>query len=475
MTSFLDLPNEVLAIILFYLDPFTDFPSIVFIPYFKPLIYSSLCVLTDDIRFKKQSSLPTYHLADYYDIIYNHQNFIINVHAPIGEAFLVKIVNSMIMHRKPHIINLHTKLSPRGLFNQGLFNGNVYTRRIKMFKCETLGSASVFEKFYDLMSFNIEAPHLKTLYADFANRKSFLTNFNLPKLENLAVRSSHLSANCIRKFENLKTLTINSFSDLEDLTLPHLEQILLTSEHSLMLSNCNFPKLKQFDVAVEARLPGIINCQLDSLNLLSINNTKTSFMKGLQCSNMQFLYLVDTIPGVLDTLVFEGGYFPELLHLTVPSPVYLSNFQHCHKLSRLFVSIQKDSFFPTIPMNIRKEDDDDYKELTMDDELQILSEVNLTQVRELSILIETLPRPLAAKYLKLPNILSGMPNLDSLRFFVQYTELDPKPNEIFFDMSFLKTQRLTHLYTNIAHSQIVGIDPYSIEFFQQQSMECGFY
>lgn len=360
------------------------------------------------------------------------------------------------------MINFYCELLPRGFFNQGIFNGNSYTRQIKISNSEVLGSPTVFERFYDLMSFSVEAPKMKALYADFGNRKSFLKNFDFPLLGYLEVKSSHLSANCIRSFQNLKKLKINSFSDLEDLTLPQLEEIVLTSGYSLMLSNCNFPKLSKINVDPDARLPGIINCQLDSLQDLDINSTKTSYIKDLRCSSLQHLNLVHTIGGVLNTLVLDGGDFPAIEKLTVPSPVYLSDFEYSGSVDNIHtitVFIQKEWFYPTIPMYLLK---DEVQELTMADELSLLSEVQMSSVTKLTVVIENPSKPRPDNVLVFPDFISGMPNLEVLVFIVQYEELDD-PDEVFFDLSFLKSRRLTKFQTNIERSQLWEFDSYQVD------------
>ncbi len=469
MSYFFQLPNEILGLILSNLDPFQDFQTLVFLPQFKPLIDSSLCVLTDDLRLKKESPFHTFHLATYEESIHNYQYFIINICAPVGEAFLPRIINTMIFHKRAHFINFQTELLPRGFFNQAVFNGNEYTAGIKISNAKRLGSAQVFEKFYDSMNFSIDAPNLESLYVDFGNRKAFLKKFKIPNLKVLEVKSSHLSSNCVRDFTNLVRLGINSFSDLEDLELCNLEKIKLSAGYSLMMSNCKFPKLKTIDIHPDARLPGIVNCELDSLEVLDIQTTRTSYIKNLHAPNLRFLSLNHTIRGILNTLVLDGGCFPSLEKLVVPSPVYLAELEHSQSLQNvenLKVYIQKEWFYPTVPMYLMKDDDMEVEDLSLANELDMLLKTKMDNVKVLSLIIENTQK-LDNSRLQLPDLARHIPQLETLRLYIHNLEPDDT-----FDIGFLKYTPVKQFCTNISPESLIGFDEYQVDEFNTDANHC---
>lgn len=465
MSYFFDLPNEILDLILSNLDPFKDFQNLVSIPQLKLLINNSICVLTDDLRIKKQSPLVVSHLATYQEIIHHYRYFIINICAPVGEVFLPKIINSMVLFKRPHIIDFQTELLPRGFFNQSIFNGNEYTKGIYIANSNELGSSTIFEKFYDTINFTVEAPNLKFLHADFGNRKSFLEKFELPNLNHLEVKSSHLSSNCIRKFGNLTRLSINSFSDLEDLSLNHLKEINLSAGYSLMLSNCKFPKLVKIQVDPNARLPGIINCELDCLEELDVESTKTSYIKDLYAPKLTKLNLVHTMRGILNTLVFSGGSFPSLESLILPSPVYFGEFELSNSLENiesLTVYVQKQWFYPTIPMYLMKDDDTEEHDLSMGTEFDLLFKSRMNNLKNLTIIVENLSKS-ENSILRIPDLMKPMPQLERLKFEVSVDDLYFDVTQ--YDLSFLKFRTLDHFYTNIKAFAFVEFEKYRLNHF----------
>lgn len=469
MSYFFELPNEILSLILSNLDPFQDFQTLVFLPQFKPLIDRSLCVLTDDLRIKKESPLHTFHLATYEESIHNYQYFIINICAPVGEAFLPRIINRMIFYKRTHFINFQTELLPRGFFNQAVFNGNEYSAGIKISNAKRLGSAEVFEKFYDSMNFSIDAPNLESLYVDFGNRKAFLKKFKIPNLKVLEVKSSHLSSNCVRDFTNLVRLGINSFSDLEDLELCNLEKIKLSAGYSLMMSNCKFPKLKTISIDPDARLPGIVNCELDSLEVLDIQMTKTSYIKNLYAPSLQLLSLNHTIRGILNTLVLDGGCFPSLEKIVVPSPVYLAELEQSRSLQNvenLKVYIQKEWFYPTVPMYLMKDDDMEVEDLSMANELDMLLKTRLDNVKVLSLIFENTQK-LENSRLQLPDLSRRIPQLETLGLYIHNLE----PGDT-VDIGFLKYTPVKQFCTNIPPESFIDFDEYQIDELSNYAGSC---
>jgi len=494
MTCFFNLPNEILIIILSHLDPFNDFTQLVNIPHFKPLINTYLCVLTDDLTIRRTNPFSNIiHIGSYKDVIIpsissrNFQYFIIDIHTPNGEGFISKCINTLVLYKKLHVINFHCDSLPDAVFNQGLFSGNEFTRDINVYNIHELGNAQISQLFHDTCTnFKINSEEMISLYANFGHKKSYLKNFNLPNLINLQVTSSHLSSNCIKNFTKLINLEINSYSDLEDLTLNHLAKIKLSAGYSLMLSNCCFNNLKQIEIDPDARFPGLINCQLNSLIEFDIKTTNTSYIKDLICPNLESLNLVHTMKGTLNTLVFEGGYFPKLSSLVVPSSIYLLHFtKSSSSIEKLTIFIQKKWFYPTLPMNLLQFDDDDdnnimdeYNGLSIMDEMELITQVVFQNLKSLTIIIENIPVPKIDDdvddvdddvptpeiIIKIPNLLRTMPQLNDLTLLVSINDDFDKDN-IMFDLSFLQENILNHFKTNINETCLIGYHAYQIRNF----------
>ncbi|ODQ61933.1 hypothetical protein WICANDRAFT_86972 [Wickerhamomyces anomalus NRRL Y-366-8] len=319
------------------------------------------------------------------------------------------------------------------------------------------------------MNFSIDAPNLESLYVDFGNRKAFLKKFKIPNLKVLEVKSSHLSSNCVRDFTNLVRLGINSFSDLEDLELCNLEKIKLSAGYSLMMSNCKFPKLKTISIDPDARLPGIVNCELDSLEVLDIQMTKTSYIKNLYAPSLQLLSLNHTIRGILNTLVLDGGCFPSLEKIVVPSPVYLAELEQSRSLQNvenLKVYIQKEWFYPTVPMYLMKDDDMEVEDLSMANELDMLLKTRLDNVKVLSLIFENTQK-LENSRLQLPDLSRRIPQLETLGLYIHNLE----PGDT-VDIGFLKYTPVKQFCTNIPPESFIDFDEYQIDELSNYTGSC---